>query len=197
MEALNALFRAADKLALFSPLGIPSIRYRAFLYADDLVILVCPPHNDIALVCDIMELFAQASDLDTNIAKCQFTQIRCTEEQIEQVQEVFPCQLTHFPCRYLGIHLSVYQLKKSDMPPLVDAVAGRLPSWRGRLMSKAGRTTLTRVTLSAIPIHVAIVVKFCPSIRHEIDKIRQAFISTGTDKASGGQCMVAWSGGPG
>jgi hypothetical protein len=156
MEALNALIRTADNWALLSPLGIPPIKFRAFLYADDLVILLCPLLNDMALVRDILELFAQASGLHTNISKCQFAPICCTDEQIAQVQEVFPCQLASFPCRYLGIPLSVYQLKKSDMQPLVDAVAGRLPSWRGRLMSKAGRTTLTKVTLSAIPIHVAI-----------------------------------------
>jgi hypothetical protein len=106
---------------------------------------------------------------------------------------VFPCQLATFPCRYLGIPLSIYQLKKSGMQPLVDAVVGRLPARMGRLMSKAGRTTLTKVTQSTIPIHVAIVLKLCPGIRHEIDKIRQAFIWTGTDRANGGQCMVAWS----
>jgi hypothetical protein len=143
MEALNTLFRTADNLALLRPLGTPSIKFRAFLYADDLIILLCPLLNDISLVRDILELFAQASGLHTNIAKCQFTPIRCTEEQIELIQEVFPCQLANFLCRYLGIPLSVYQLKKSDMQPLVDVVASRLPAWRGRLMSKVGRTTLT------------------------------------------------------
>jgi hypothetical protein len=54
MEALNALFRTADNLALLRPLGTPSIKFRAFLYADDLIILLCPLPNDIALVRDIL-----------------------------------------------------------------------------------------------------------------------------------------------
>jgi hypothetical protein len=42
-------------------------------------------------------------------------------------------------------------------------------------------------------VHVAIIVKLCLSIRREKDKLRRAFISMGTDKALGDQCMVTWS----
>jgi hypothetical protein len=93
MEALNALIRTADNWALLSPLGIPPIKFRAFLYADDLVILLCPLLNDMALVRDILELFAQASGLHTNISKCQFAPICCTDEQIAQVQKCFHANL--------------------------------------------------------------------------------------------------------
>jgi hypothetical protein len=91
----------------------------------------------------------------------------------------FPCQLVHFPCRYLGVPLSIYKLKKVDLVPLVDAVADRLPVWKSKLMSKVGRTTLTKVTLTAIPIQVSIAVELLPWIYKEIDKLRRAFIWTG------------------
>jgi hypothetical protein len=60
-------------------------------------------------------------------------------------------------------------------------------------MSRVGRKTLTKVTLSAIPVHVLIVVIVHPWIRNAIDKIRQAFIWTGTNSASAEHCMVAWA----
>jgi hypothetical protein len=57
----------------------------------------------------------------------------------------------------------------------------------------AGRTTLTKSTLSAIPIHVSIAVTIDPWILRAMDKIRGDFIWTGTDTTLGGQCLVAWS----
>jgi hypothetical protein len=65
---------------------------------------------------------------------------------------------------YLGVPLSVFKLTRSDLQPLVDSVADRLPAWRSRFMNKAGRTVLTKVTLSAIPVHIAIAVAASPYV---------------------------------
>jgi hypothetical protein len=124
------------------------------------------------LVCSIMEIFANVLGPHTNVGKCQFTLIQCTMEQIQLVQKLFPCPLVHFPFMYLGVPLSVHKLKKNDLQPLVDDVADRVPTWKARLMSIAGRTTLTKVTLSAIPIHVSIVVSVSPWIYQAIDRLR-------------------------
>jgi hypothetical protein len=43
-------------------------------------------------------------------------------------------------------------------------VADRLPSWKSMLMSRVGRTTLTKVTLSTMLVHTSIVVKVDPWI---------------------------------
>jgi hypothetical protein len=59
-------------------------------------------------------------------------------------------------------------------------------------MSKAGRTSLTKVTLSAIPTHVFIAVANSPWLNKANDKIRRGFICTGSDNAPGGRCLAAW-----
>jgi hypothetical protein len=69
------------------------------------------------------------------------------------LQQLFPCQLAHFPCKYLGVLLSVHALSKADMQPLVDSVADRLPTWKAGLMLRAGHITLTKVTLFTTPVH--------------------------------------------
>jgi hypothetical protein len=106
MEALNAIFSLANSsLAGFSRLASlwsPTIRHRVSLYADDLVVFLSTVERDIILVRAILEIFACYSGLRTNVSKCQLTPIRCNPEQIELVQQLFPCQLFHFPCKYLG-----------------------------------------------------------------------------------------------
>jgi hypothetical protein len=60
------------------------------------------------------------------------------------------------------------------------------------MLSRLGRTALVKSTLSAIPLHISVAVKLCPSTHQDIDKIRRGFIWCGTSSASGGRCMVAW-----
>jgi hypothetical protein len=60
----------------------------------------------------------------------------------------FPCQLVYFPCKYLSVPLSIYKLKRQDLMPLMESVVDRLSTWKSRFMSRAGHTTLTKVTLS-------------------------------------------------
>jgi hypothetical protein len=74
---------------------------------------------------------------------------------------------------------------------MLDSVAARLPPWHGHLMSKVGRVTLTKTTLSAIPEHTSIAVKIAPDILHDIDIIRHSFVWIGFDNAISGQCTVA------
>jgi hypothetical protein len=52
---------------------------------------------------------------------------------------------------------------------------------------------LMKVTLTAISIHVSIAVEVLPWIYKEIDKIRRAFVWTGSNVVRSGQCKVAWA----
>lgn len=156
MEALNSLFTEADRRLVLTPLLGQVIAHRASLYADDLVLLVAPNTNDLRSVLQILQLFAGASGLVTNVDKCVAMPIRFSAEVMLEVQQAFPCVVAQFPCRYLGAPLSLSRLRRADEQPLVDAVAARLPTWKAGLLTHSGRVLLTRVTLSAIPVHVNI-----------------------------------------
>jgi hypothetical protein len=111
------------------------------------------------------------------------------------VQKVFPfwwAPPPPPPPKYLGIPFSVHKLRKADLQPLAVAVADWLPSWKVRLMLRAGRTALTKATLLAIPVHVSIAVHVDPWIIKMVHKFRRAFIWSGSDSVQGGCCLVAW-----
>jgi hypothetical protein len=77
MEALNALICEADRRALFVPLP-DKIKQRASIYANDLVIFLSPEAGDFANIRHILDLFAGASKLITNVDRCVITPIRCS-----------------------------------------------------------------------------------------------------------------------
>ena len=156
MEALNSLIREADRRSALSPLPGHASAHRASLYADDLVLLVAPNANDLQCVIQILQLFAGASGLVTNVDKCVAMPIRCSDEVMAAVQQAFPCVVAPFPCRYLGVPLSLSRLKRADEQSLVDLVASKILTWKAGMRTHAGRVLLTEVTLSAIPIHMSI-----------------------------------------
>jgi hypothetical protein len=97
-----------------------------------------------------------------------------------------------FPCKYLGIPLSLRRLNRSMEQPLVDAVAARIPTWKAGLLTNAGRALLTKVTLSAIPVHISIACCLSQWAISQIDKRCRAFLWAGTESVSGGKCKVTW-----
>lgn len=151
METLNSLIKSADSRGLLTRPPGSSIVHRASLYADDLVVLVAPVAEDLLCIRDILDLFARASGLVTNVDKCVAAPIRCTQEMIQDVQQVFPCRITTFPCKYLGAPLSLSRLRRANEQALVDAVASRIPTWKSGLLNAAGRTLLTRVNVVGDP----------------------------------------------
>jgi len=76
--------------------------------------------------------------------------------------------------------------------PLVDAVASRIPTWKTGLLTNAGRVLLTKVTLSAIPVHLSIACCLSDWAIKQIDKRRRAFLWAGSESVLGGKCRVAW-----
>ena len=192
MDALNSLLREADRQGVLAPLPGNSIVHRTSLYADDLVVLVSPSAEDLTNLQQILTLFAGASGLVTNVDKCAATPIHCSEDEIAQLMQVFPCVLAPFPCKYLGVPLSLGRLRRADEQALIDSVAVRIPTWKSGLLTNAGRVLLTKVTLSAIPVHVSIACCLSSWAISQIDKRRRAFLWSGNDTVSGGKCRLAW-----
>ena len=80
MEVLNSLIREADRRSVLSPLPGTAIPYRASLYADDLIVLTAPKSEDLQCLHHILQLFAGASGLITNVDECVATPICCDDD---------------------------------------------------------------------------------------------------------------------
>ena len=142
MEVLSALIRRGDEWSLLQRLPVRSIPHRASLYADDLIMFISPEESDINLIKEILGLFEGASGLACNMSKCQIVPIRCQQQHIDLAQACFPCIISGFPLKYLGIPLSPHKLPKSALQPMLDKMADYLPVWKGQLLNRSGRLAL-------------------------------------------------------
>ncbi|WVZ83247.1 hypothetical protein U9M48_030415 [Paspalum notatum var. saurae] len=192
MEALNGLISLAHNEGFLSRIWHPAMS-RALLYADDLVVFLSPSQNDLELLKNLLQVFAGASGLHTNLAKCSATPISCSVQDVDLIQQSLGCQVVTFPCIYLGIPLHIKRLRRCDEHMIVDKVAARIPKWKGNLLNLAGRSVLVKSTLSAIPVHVAIASGLSRWAIGAIDRLRRSFLWSGAASAVPGRCKVAWS----
>jgi hypothetical protein len=175
MEPLQRMFQLASVSGVLSQIHNRVATLRASLYADDAAVFIKPTVEDVYTAARILADFGHASGLITNRSKCEVYPIQCEGINIEEIMAPFSCPVQSFPCKYLGLPLHFKKLKRVDVQPLIDKVANRLPSWKGKFLNRAGRLKLVNAVLSAVPTYF--LTMFSPKkwlIKH-LDKIRRGF----------------------
>jgi hypothetical protein len=136
-------FSEKDNVTSFKSRGLlqPILRgngQRLSLYVDDVVMFLQPHRNELLLITEILINFGAAPELVTNIRKSSVTPIRYQEQDLEVVQNTLPCSVINFPCKYLGLPLSVRKLSKTEFLLLIETIVDYLPDWKASLMHPSG-----------------------------------------------------------
>jgi hypothetical protein len=104
---------------------------------------------------DMLTLFSKTSGLRTNVQKSSVLPIRCDEQTLATAKSLLPCQFADFPCKYLGLPLTLNKLPKSQVQTIVDRMASMLPGWKAELMNHAGRAIHVQHVMTAKVIYTA------------------------------------------
>jgi hypothetical protein len=127
MDVLSHMVSKAAEMGLLQPLSQRALQHCISLYADDAVLFLRPEAADIQITMDILQLFGEASGLQTNLQKSNVLPIRCGDDEIRVLQQHLPCEITDFPCKYLGLPLSLKKLSRDNIQPIIDSIADQLP----------------------------------------------------------------------
>lgn len=127
----------------------------------------------------------------TNLSKSSISPIRFSEQHLDLIAATLPCTISDFPCKYLGLPLSIAigKPRKSDFQPLIDKVIGRLPSWQANMLLRGGRLVVVKSVLTTIPLYTLMVLQ-APS--GSSNKRRRVFLWKGKNDVVARHCLVAW-----
>lgn len=150
-----------------------------------------PIREDVIAVAHILGMFGAASGLIANQVKCAIYPVRCDNFNLEDVMEGgFPGQIKSFPCNFLGLPLHYKQLRRVKVQPLIDMMANRLPTWKGRILNRAGRLKLLNPVLSSIPTYFLTLFAPAKWAVKRMDKIHRGFLWTSFEDARGGHYLA-------
>lgn len=113
---------------------------------------------------------------------------------VEETLVDFPGEIGKFPGKYLGLPLHTRKLRRVDVQPLLDKIGTRIPGWKGKLLSMAGRETLVKSVLTLQTIYHLTVFPAQKWMLQQIDMMRRSFLLKGEEpeKCTGGHCLVNW-----
>ncbi|WVZ95321.1 hypothetical protein U9M48_041103 [Paspalum notatum var. saurae] len=195
IDPLQKIIEKAVKSKFLKPVLPRPASLHCSLYADDAGIFVNPEASDLQALHGLLQAFSACSGLKFNLAKTEIYPIRCQPGVAESLIQVFPGRIATFPGKYLGLPLHIRKLRRIDVQPLIDKIRDRLPRWKGKLLSKAGRETLVKTMLSSQPIYHLTVFPAQKYLIKQIDKLRRSFLWKGDEPENtcGGLCLINWN----
>jgi hypothetical protein len=156
-------------------------------------VFIHPAVKDLKFTDFILQLFANASGLNTNMAKTSYYPIQCANIDLEFLANAGRVVST-LPCTYLGLALGTRKPSKAMLQLLIQKIGNRLPGWKRRYLTYSGRELLVKTVLSAMPTHYLTVFKMSKWAIAAVDRFRRGILWRGEDPnlVKGGHCLVNW-----
>jgi hypothetical protein len=194
IDPLQRIIQMAAQRGVLKPVLPKTAHLRCSLYADDAAIFADPSAAELQRLYKVLTFFGECSGLRINISKTEIFPIRLQDQLVSQLLVNFPGKICKFPGKYLGLPLHIRKLRRIEVQPLIDKIGARLPGWKGKFLSTAGRETLVKTVLSSQPIYHMTAFPEQKWLIRKIDRIRRSFLWRGEtpDKVYGGHSLVNW-----
>ncbi|XP_057774799.1 uncharacterized protein LOC130993778 [Salvia miltiorrhiza] len=198
-EGLNSLIEKATEKHLVCParLGRDKIPISHLQYVDDTIFILDEDERNATVIKNLLLLFQFLSGLAVNFDKSSIMGISVNEEKVLRWANILKCKVGAFPCNYLGIKIGGRCNSIEDWNFLVDKVEKKIKGWKSRTLSLAGRITLIKSILQAIPVF-QLSFSFIPkAVLSRIDSICCNFLwgemgSRVTLRGSNGGSFMSW-----
>ncbi|KAI5339865.1 hypothetical protein L3X38_019138 [Prunus dulcis] len=123
-------------------------------FADDLILFAEAYVKQAQIMKGCLEIFCQASGQIANYDKSAvFGSPNTPKEVAKEISCICGSPQTSDLGKYLGMPLLHTRGTHATYKKLLDRVHSRLASWKGKLLSYAGRATLIQAVTSSIPIY--------------------------------------------
>jgi hypothetical protein len=183
MEALSKLLDKAtvgNFLTGFSMGGGPSapISVSHLLFADDTLIFCDADPSQVLFLRLVLTWFEAVSGLRINLGKSELVPVGDVAD-IKELAGLLGCKTSALPMKYLGLPLEARFKSKGIWDPIIEKMERRLAGWKRMYLSKGGRLTLIKSTLSNLPTYFLSLFPIFASVAKRIEKIQRDFLWKG------------------
>lgn len=170
--------------------GGPELSHICF--ADDLILFAEASISQIRIIRGVLERFCEASGQKVSLEKSLiFFSENVHRDLATSISDESGIKGMKELGKYLGMPELQKRINKETFGEVIEKVSAKLAGWKRKFLSLAGRITLTKSVLSAIPVHTMSTIALPTSTLDQIDKIARSFI-WGSSEGSRKQHLVAW-----
>ncbi|CAJ2675557.1 unnamed protein product [Trifolium pratense] len=147
------------------------------MFADDLLLFGEATEKQMKCVIDILQRFCMISGQEVSHEKTSVLFSKNVRRGMrDKLLHMSGFKETTDFGKYLGVPLIGRAPKRADYQYLIDQVSNKLSAWKARQLSFAGRVTLAKSVLEAVPIYPMMTSKIPKSCLNDIQRIQRNFI---------------------
>lgn len=193
VETLSLLIEKASGLGLWEGVAVSrdGEKITHLQYADDTIIF-CPPnmkylHN----IKKALILFQLASGLQVNFHKSSIHGIHVEDSWIQEAAKSLLCKVGTFPMMYLGLPMGGNTSRLALWNIIIKKIESKLASWKGKLLSMAGRLALIKASIASLPLYFMSLFPAPKGVIEAINRLQRQFLWSGVMKKSY-MALVSW-----
>ena len=177
-EGLTGLVREAKRANVFSGVTVATGRVKVDLlqFANDTLFFCEPFLHNVLAVKAMLRSFEMISGLRVNFRKSAIGAVGISQLDKLVYSKCLNCRQIELPFKYLGITIGGNPRRITFWNSIVDKIKSRLSSWKGRLLSMAGRICLIKSVITTLPLFYFSFVKAPIAVYNHIRRIQAKFL---------------------
>ena len=180
MAVLSRMLKRAESEGLFHGFSAGcnasnGLHISHLLYADDTILFCDADMSQLLYVQMVLTCFEVATGLRVNMSKSKMVPVG-EVQNMSELAESLCCRIGELPLSYLGMPLGAFYKATAVWNPILEKMERRLSGWQKLYLSKGGRLTLLRSTLSSLPTYFLSLFTIPISVAHRIEKLQRDFL---------------------
>ncbi|XP_042953731.1 uncharacterized protein LOC122290185 [Carya illinoinensis] len=155
--------------------GGGSINISHLLFADDTLVFCEANQLQVRVLKALLLCFEVASGLKVNLDKSEMMPIGGVQ-RLRHLANTLGCKTGTLPMTYLGLPLGAPSRVVALWDTVIERVEQRLAGWKRMYLSKGGRVTLIKSTLSNLPTYFLFLFPIPARVALRIEKLQRDFL---------------------
>jgi hypothetical protein len=180
MEVFSKMLGAFTSRRLISGFSVGSseqdrVNVSHLLFADDTLVFCRANASQIRHIGGSLVCFEAIAGLKVNLSKSVLVPVGSLGD-VDQFAGLLGCGTGDLPLKYLGLPLGTSFELKTMWVELEELMSWRLAHWKRSYLSKVGRVTLIKSTLSNLPTYMLSLFPIPAHVAKHIEKIQWDFL---------------------
>ena len=152
-----------------------SLKVSHMLFADNTLVFCRATRDQLQHLKGVLLCFEAVSGLRINLGKFEIVPVGPVAD-VDNLVQVLGGRIASLPMKYLGLPLGARYKSKDIWNPILEKMERRLAGWKRSYLSKRGRLTLIKSTLSSLPTYFLSLFAIPSSVAHRIEKLQCDFL---------------------